>query len=163
MSLEVGFMQGRLSKLVDGKIQAFPEDEWENEFSIARNIGIKLMEWTLDYENLYRNPLLTVHGQKKIMELSMINSLSIKSLTGDCFMQRPFWKSKEVEEKDSLEKDFVNVLFACNKIGIKIVVIPLVDNGSIENPKQMENLISFLNSKISLLQNLDISNTSFFN
>ena len=49
---KVGFMQGRLSPILDNKIQAFPFDHWEQEFSIAKELGIKCMEWTLDYPNL---------------------------------------------------------------------------------------------------------------
>ena len=31
----IGFMQGRLSNLIDNKIQSFPWNNWENEFKIA--------------------------------------------------------------------------------------------------------------------------------
>jgi hexulose-6-phosphate isomerase len=36
----IGFMQGRLSPMIDGRIQSFPWDYWENEFSLAKEIGI---------------------------------------------------------------------------------------------------------------------------
>ena len=32
---KIGFMQGRLSDLVLNQIQAFPKDNWENEFPEA--------------------------------------------------------------------------------------------------------------------------------
>ena len=32
----IGFMQGRLSPMVNGKIQAFPYETWKNEFAIAK-------------------------------------------------------------------------------------------------------------------------------
>ena len=88
----IGFMQGRLSPLVDGKIQAFPWDHWNNEFSIANKYGFNLIEWTLDQKRLYENPLMTEVGQKEIKGLSIKNKISIQSLTGDCFMQAPFYK-----------------------------------------------------------------------
>ena len=65
MMNKVGFMQGRLSPIVDNKIQAFPFDHWEKEFSIAKELGIKCMEWTLDYPNLRCNPLLLNKKKKK--------------------------------------------------------------------------------------------------
>ena len=40
-------MQGRLSKPINGKIQSFPKDSWENEFYLAKDIGFKLIEWVL--------------------------------------------------------------------------------------------------------------------
>ena len=52
---QIGFMQGRLSEVVDGKIQAFPWRLWQEEFRQAREIEIALMEWTLDQDDLYKN------------------------------------------------------------------------------------------------------------
>ena len=58
-------------------------------------------------------------------------------------MQNPFWKCKDLNEKEKLENDFINILFAFKRIGINIVVIPLVDNGSIENKDQKNCLTLF--------------------
>ena len=55
-------MQGRLCERVNGKIQAFPWREWESEFPAAEAINLHLMEWTLDQERLYENPLMTTGG-----------------------------------------------------------------------------------------------------
>mgnify|MGYP001554379746 CR=1 FL=1 len=49
---KIGFMQGRLSPLVDGKIQAFPWAHWRDEFPAGDECGIHLMEWTLDHDRL---------------------------------------------------------------------------------------------------------------
>ena len=55
-------MQGRLSEIVNGKIQSFPWDEWEQEFSRASKIGISTMEWTLDHEKIFlRNQQSVIH------------------------------------------------------------------------------------------------------
>ena len=35
----IGFMQGRLSKIVDNKIQSFPWESWEEEFRLAKSIN----------------------------------------------------------------------------------------------------------------------------
>ena len=53
----LGFMQGRLSPSKKNKIQFFPEKSWKKEFFLANKIGLKHMEWTLDYKNLYKNPI----------------------------------------------------------------------------------------------------------
>ena len=91
----IGFMQGRLSPLIDGKIQAFPWDYWKDEFVKAKRIGLVTMEWTLDYERLYENPFMSDFGQKEILYLMKKYSISIPSLTGDCFMQSPFYKNQK--------------------------------------------------------------------
>nr|WP_246754412.1 sugar phosphate isomerase/epimerase family protein [Bradyrhizobium diazoefficiens] len=135
----IGFMQGRLSALVDGKIQAFPWDEWRDEFPRAKELGLTRMEWTIDQERLRENPLMTEQGQQDILALSRENSVRIPSLTGDCFMQAPFWKVDAVV-RDSLVADLDRLIAACSRIGIEFVVIPLVDNGKIERESESDTL-----------------------
>ncbi|WP_115118583.1 sugar phosphate isomerase/epimerase [Synechococcus sp. UW105] len=143
MAKEIGFMQGRLSDLVDGKIQAFPWKSWRDEFIISRDIGISLMEWTLDQDYLYQNPLMTLDGQQEILYLSKCYDLAIPSLTGDCFMQAPFWKSKGVEQSE-LIKDFFSIARACSKLGIQLIIIPLVDDGAINSSKEEDFFVEFM-------------------
>jgi hexulose-6-phosphate isomerase len=135
----IGFLQGRLSAMVDGKIQAFPWNEWREEFPRAHALGLSRIEWTIDQDRLRENPLTTAAGQKEILELSRRNALQPVSLTGDCFMQAPFWKA-EGETQKSLVADLDLVLGSCATLGIEFVVIPLVDNGRIENDAQTEIL-----------------------
>jgi len=135
MTINIGFMQGRLSPIVNGKIQAFPWDYWQDEFSIANEHGFKIMEWTLDQSKLYKNPIMTEVGQKEIMELSNQYGITIPSLTGDCFMHTPFYKVCG-KEKESLLQDFHNIIISCGKLGVEFIVFPLVDNGKLENLKQ---------------------------
>lgn len=139
----IGFMQGRLSPLVDGRIQAFPWQHWRDEFPGAQSLGFGLLEWTLDQARLYENPLLADGGDKEIIGLCKENHIQIPSLTGDCFMQAPFWKADAGDRKD-LQEDFKAVLDACSRVGIRMIVVPLVDNGRIENTIQEDILIDFL-------------------
>ena len=139
----VGFMQGRLSPQVDGKIQAFPWQYWETEFVIGSEAGFALIEWTLDQERLYENPLLLTAGQKRIRELSNTCGIQVMSLTGDCFMQAPFWKASAIARR-SLLQDLENILDACAAIDLRYVVVPLVDNGRLENDAQRESLLDGL-------------------
>ncbi|HEY5801218.1 MAG TPA: TIM barrel protein [Burkholderiaceae bacterium] len=143
MSERIGFMQGRLSPLVDGRIQAFPWLHWQQEFDSAQAHGFRLMEWTLDQENLYDNPLLTAAGQDQIRQLCRRCALTIPSLTGDCFMQAPFWKTQGAGG-EARKRDFLAVAAACAAVGIKLIVVPLVDNGAIETREQEDELVHFL-------------------
>jgi len=147
-------MQGRLSNLIDNKIQSFPWYNWENEFKIAFQNNFNLMEWTLDQERLYENPLMTSGGQKKIIRLCRKYNLRIKSVTGDCFMQMPFWKN--LEKKNFLEKCFTDIIQSCFNVGINIIVVPLVDNGSIDNQNQEKELFYFFKNNFSLIKEKSI-------
>ena len=157
MMLEIGFMQGRLVNQVNGKIQAFPKGNWEKEIEIAYKNNFSLMEWTLDQEELYENPLMNKKGKEKIIKFLNEKKISIKSITGDCFMQKPFWKSKG-EQRKNLENDFINICKNCSLLGIEIIVVPIVDNGSIENSYQEKYLLEFMNNLTSFfeLNNLKI-------
>lgn len=150
MNDRIGFIQGRFSPLINERIQSFPWPYWQEEFSLAEKHGFHLMEWTLDQERLYENPLMTVTGQAEIRSLCKKNRVIIPSLTGDCFMQEPFWKYKD-EQRRVLENDFVSIAEACASIGISMIVVPLVDNGKLENCDQEDVLVSFLSGQLDFL------------
>ena len=153
MKFNYGIMQGRLSKQIENKIQAFPEKNWYLEFSKAKNLGLKNIEWTLDYKDLYKNPFLTKKGQIKIKQLSAKYSIKINSVTGDCFMQKPFWKTKNNKK---LIVDLKKVIESCKKLGVKYIVVPIVDNGSIKNQNQLNNLLKHCNEIVKDLYNSKI-------
>ena len=146
----IGFVQGRLSPMTNGKIQAFPWDHWRDEFSIANENDFHLIEWTLDQSKLYKNPLMTKIGQKEIKNLSSKYKVYIKSLTGDCFMQEPFYKANGLNRK-SLLRDLQNIITSCDLLGIKYIVFPLVDNGTLENDEQEKVLKDGLRQFDSIL------------
>ncbi len=135
-------MQGRLSSPVAGRIQAFPVDDWQEEFSTAEKIGLELMEWTLDHEGLSANPFMSTSGRATIRELSARHGIHVPSVTGDCFMQAPFWKASGSVEAD-LQEEFLAVLAACRVLGVAAVVVPLVDDGAIETEEE-SRLLGFL-------------------
>lgn len=154
-SNQIGFMQGRLSPINNGKIQEFPWNNWKNEFSLANEIGFAKIEWTLDQYRLYENPLMKKEGQLEINNLQNNFKVDVHSLTGDCFMQSPFWKLYGQDKLDR-QNDLLSIINACEKVGIKQIVIPLVDNGSIENNDQLTSLLSFLNNNASYISNRGI-------
>lgn len=149
--LRLGFMQGRLCDLVGGRIQAFPWDDWTQEFPRAQALGLRLMEWTLDHERLHENPLLTAAGQARIRELGERHGLAVASLTGDNFMQAPFWKAQG-DERRALQSDFTDVVAACSAVGASMIVVPLVDNGALADRGQEDLLVDFLLDQRSELQ-----------
>ncbi len=132
-------MQGRLSPVVNNKIQAFPEKYWQREFLKIKNTGLDLIEWTLDYKKLNKNPLISIIGKKKIKYLKKKYSVKINSVTCDCFMQKPFWK---INNNKKILHYLKQIILSSGELGIKHIVIPLVDNGSIENNSQKKNLIT---------------------
>ena len=153
---KIGFMQGRLSPMIGGKIQSFPWDSWRHEIVAAKSIDISIMEWTLDQERLYENPMMTPSGQREIISLCRKHDFSIPSLTGDCFMQAPFWKNEDAEYREKLKADFKAIIKSCSNIGIEFVVVPLVDDGSLDSLQQENILVEFLLQQQNKLEELGV-------
>ena len=59
MKNKIGFMQGRLVKSEKkGAIQYFPSKNWKKELELANKNRIKLIEWTVNIQNIKSHPLL---------------------------------------------------------------------------------------------------------
>ena len=131
---------GRLSQVVDGRIQAFPWHVWQHEFPSAKKIGLSTMEWTLDQEGLYQNHMTTL-GQREIVELC--EEYEFDPIDRRLFHAVTFWKATDSTVYKELTDDFEAIITSCANINIKLVVVPLVDNGSIENSAE-KILIDFM-------------------
>ena len=102
--MNIGVMQGRLSDQIDQKIQSFPWPTWQDEFQAASDLDISLIEWTLDQDRLRENPILTKKGQDEINALTLATNVTVPSLTGDCFMQAPFFQGNGVRTCFSIRR-----------------------------------------------------------
>ena len=143
----IGFMQGRLSPIRNGRIQSFPWETWEGEFETASRIQIRKMEWTIDSENFDSNPLLTSAGKEKIKSLMSLFNLEIPSVTCDYFMENPPWKANP----EGIFRGIESILAGMSEIGAKILVIPLVDNSSLIDSKTYSQAFNFFSRVSDLL------------
>ncbi|MCB0393839.1 MAG: sugar phosphate isomerase/epimerase [Bdellovibrionales bacterium] len=137
---QLGFIQGRLSPIVDGKIQAFPWQHWREEFPIAHEIGLRKIEWTLDQDRLHENPFIEKKARGEVKSLLSEFGMRIPSITGDCFMQFPFFKAFGNERLKLLD-DLNRVIEAAEDFGSQYIVFPLVDNGSITTEAEQDILL----------------------
>ena len=151
-SFPIGYMQGRLCPMVNGRIQAFPWRDWRTEFPRAQRLGLGLMEWTLDHDRLAENPLMTTQGRNDIRDLSAKYGVRVGSLTGDIFMQTPFWKAISGAEHQQRLAELDLVLDACADVGIRVIVVPLVDNGAMHNSEHEEVVIDALTTRADRLR-----------
>jgi hexulose-6-phosphate isomerase len=152
----IGVMQGRLVPQEDERIQSFPRQKWRDEFALIRKTGLGFIEWTLDYDGLYENPLMNQGGREEIVKLSSLFSVVIPSVTCDCFMQAPFWKVKEHKSQKKIIDDFMNVLAAASNLGMEIIVLPLVDGGAIKEADEALFLIDFFNKNKNIIKKLNL-------
>ncbi len=132
--MKLGFMQGRLSPIYKNKIQSFPWNNWKEEIKKAQKHKFTLMEWTLDYPNLRKNPLLKNTSQT--LKFIKHNKIHVESITCDFFMQKPFFK------KNYNINDIIFVLEKLKNTHIKKLVIPLVDNSSIKKIRNKKKIVN---------------------
>jgi L-ribulose-5-phosphate 3-epimerase len=123
----IGFIQGRLSPIANNRIQQFPWNSWQNEFSIASKNEINLIEWTIDSFKFDLNPLINLNQWEEINTLASKNNILIPSVTCDYFMENPPWKS----DIDLIKKGIIAIFQGMNNISANILVVPLVDNSSL--------------------------------
>jgi hexulose-6-phosphate isomerase len=155
--LNIGFMQGRLSDMVEGKIQSFPFSNWEKEFIIGSENNFNIIEWTIDSIDIFNNPIIREDLHTKIIDLKNIYSVEIPSITCDFFMEKPFFKASN-DKKIQREQFLLSFLKKCSNLNIFKIVIPLVDNGRIENLAHERSVLDFFLKHLDVLEkgNLEI-------
>lgn len=122
-------MQGRLSPQYLGKIQSFPVNNWEQELRDCKNLGIELIEWTIDEIFYGQNPFVSKTGVSQIKEILAELDLRVPSITCDYFMENPFWGKEGNKTYDKLK----TIIEGMIEIETRLLVIPLVDNSSLKN------------------------------
>ena len=90
----IGYMQGRLLSDNSKRIQNFPELNWKNELFIAHKINFRLIEWTINKNNMAQNPLYN-SSLIELKKLSKRFNVKINSVTCDYFMEECFFKKKK--------------------------------------------------------------------
>src|SRR5688572_25866868 len=119
----LGIMQGRLSTRLPGRLQAFPWDTWEQEFSSAQACGFDSIEWLLTSERHEQNPLWTDAGLASIRARSAATGVQVRSVCADYFITRPFLRVSPVERLDSLAV-LERLIAQSAALGAEVVLVP---------------------------------------
>src|SRR5258708_4996077 len=97
-------MQGRLLPPEKEKIQAFPRNDWEKEFSLAAEIELDSIEWIYDAYGEDVNPLGSSQGIEKLKSLVRHHGVQIRSVCADYFMDFPLIGATRQERTERLNK-----------------------------------------------------------
>lgn len=138
----LGIMQGRLTPSRGRGIQFFPFENWQNEFYLAREIGLDEIEFIFDYDNFYNNPLWSYEGIKTIKQLIGITGIKVNTICLDYFMERAFYKNPILKQ----ENEYVigRLIRAADYIGCSTIEIPLIDKSSLLHPQEAIDFKNFL-------------------
>ena len=128
----IGVMQGRLLPKYKGRYQAHPVDYWQEEFDIASDLELDLIEFIFDFNDADKNPLMHKCGLNEIQRLSEDYGVSVKSICADYFMEAPL-HSLEPQVVEESQQVLRKLIINASSIGIRDLVIPCVDQSSLVN------------------------------
>lgn len=153
---KIGVMQGRLLPKYLGRYQAHPINYWQDEFLIASEIGLDCIEFIFDYNNAGLNPLLKVNGINEIKSVVRSSLVEVKTICADYFMEAPFHSQNSSVVKSSqvvMKKLLENV----SKIGVSDIVIPCVDQASLEDKDAVNRLVKNLKPLLKIAEDYGIN------
>ena len=147
MNNPIGVMQGRLLPKYQGRYQAHPVGYWQDEFPKAAELGLDCIEFILDYNDANKNSLMTPQGREDILAISDQTGVKVLSVCADYFMEAPLHSDDNmvVERSfDTLQK----LLESSVKLGIQNIVIPCVDQSSIQDESKRSKFLEVLSTII---------------
>jgi L-ribulose-5-phosphate 3-epimerase len=151
----LAIMQGRLLPPVDGRIQAFPREHWEQEFPRAAAAGLSAIEWIYDTYGLGANPIESSEGLARITALSKEHGVAIRSICADYFMDFAFVRATEAERAERLSH-IEWLLAQAQIVGVTRVVLPFVDQSAIRDQADFEAVIDTLRRALPLAESVGI-------
>jgi L-ribulose-5-phosphate 3-epimerase len=142
--MRLALMQGRLLPPSNGHFQSFPLSRWREEFLLARQASLDAIEWIYD-SNEDGNPLANDAGLAEMAGLSQEHGIAVVSLCADYFIERPLFRVSPAELEVRIAK-LSWLLERCQRAGIRRIVLPFVDNSSIENETDQAQVVQTLSS-----------------
>jgi L-ribulose-5-phosphate 3-epimerase len=140
MNNKIGVMQGRLVPKYQGRYQAFPVGMWQDEFKVAKECDLDLIEFILDFNDAEENPLLKIGGVEEIVKISKDTGVSVKTICADYFMEAPLHSSDDKVVEESF-KILERLLEVAKVLKITDIVIPCVDQSSLKTKEALSRFI----------------------
>lgn len=136
-------MQGRLLPKYKGRYQAHPIGSWQQEFAIAKSLGLDCIEFILDFNEAHINPLIRNGGVKELKQLMQSTGVMVKSVCADYFMEAPLHSADSNVSQISIEV-LRTLLKSAVELDIKDIVIPCVDQSSLNGDEDVKRFVAVI-------------------
>ena len=140
-----GIIQGRLTK--SNELQAFPSNNWKNEFTLAKELKFSFIELLTEREHNKNNPFWSLEGIKNYKKLIFENSLINYSVCADYII------NNSLIGKDSIlhNKYLDNFIEKCILMQCQVIILPFLEKNefSENNISQYVEILKRLSNKIS--------------
>ncbi len=149
-------MQGRLLPKYKNRYQAFPVGSWKDEFKVAKECGLDLIEFILDFNDAEENPLLKSGGVNEIASIGKDIGVSVKTICADYFMEAPLHSSDDKAAEGSLII-LERLLETAKKLRITDIVIPCVDQSSLRTKEAVDRFVEQIKKIIPRIEKDNIN------
>ena len=152
----IGIMQGRLLPPINSRIQAFPTDRWNEEFAIAKELGLDCIEFIFEGEDYEKHPLMNADGINQIRQIESQTGIKVLSVCADYFMDFPLHKVNCLEKSISVLRQLIANAAV---LDVKDIIIPCVDNSKLSSPLEISNFKTSLDKCIPSTEKYGINLT----
>jgi L-ribulose-5-phosphate 3-epimerase len=156
MKNKIGVMQGRLLPKYQDRYQAHPVGYWHDEFFLAQDIGLDYIEFILDFNDAKDNPLLNDNGLNEISAVVDKTGVKVKTICADYFMEAPL-HSEDLSVSEQSEKVLTKLLYNSAKLGVSDIVIPCVDQSSLNNKVKIDNFLKKMQPSVRVAEALNVN------
>ena len=140
MKNKIGVMEGRLLPKYQGRYQAHPSGYWQDEFSVAKELGLDCIEFILDYNDAEQNPLLKEGGIDELQAVIDKSGVAVYTVCADYFMEAPLHSSDNAVA-DQSQKDMLKLLKNGVKLGVTDLVVPCVDQSTLDGQEAADRFV----------------------
>ena len=156
MRNKLGVMQGRLVPKYQGRYQAFPIGMWQDEFKVAQECDLDLIEFILDFNDAEENPLLKSGGINEIKSVIKETGVSVKTICADYFMEAPLHSNDAKVVKKSFSV-LERLIEAAKILKITDVVIPCVDQSSLGTEEAVVRFVQQVSKVVPIIEKENIN------
>jgi L-ribulose-5-phosphate 3-epimerase len=132
-SIRFGIVQGRLIQSPPGCLQWFPQEQWQDEFKIASDLGIDYIELIAEVQHNENNPIWSEDGIEEIKHLVEKNNLTLHALCNDYIVEHKLLEECVVEQN-------IKLLKQAEKLNVEKYIMPLFESSEL-NIDNMEEYI----------------------
>ena len=149
-------MQGRLVLKYKGRYQAFPIGFWQDEFIVAKECGLDLIEFILDFNDADENPLLKEGGINEIKSIIKKTGVSVQTICADYFMEAPLHSADDVIVQAS-RKVMLKLLDNAKSLDVTDIVIPCVDQSTLDGQEAADRFVENLTPMVKIAEKYGIN------
>lgn len=128
----IGIMQGRLLPKVGDRIQAFPGENWADEFSLAAGIGYDTIELTIETASYDIHPVRSKTGRRRLSNVVRETGVELAGLCCDVFMERPLTDG-DADLRSTAQDMLFELLRDCGEIGLPMIELPMMGANSLRD------------------------------